>query len=100
MDHSSEMDKFVAETRKSIKDFEEKEYPYYSFQQKVTYWLSVIHSGMRYYGESIGNPYDQFSRTTYKKWVEFEPEIDAILNAVFPRLESFDVDEFKKRIEQ
>lgn len=44
----------ILEIDKSIKDFQEKEYPNYSFEQKVKYWLSTIHSGMRFHGESTG----------------------------------------------
>ena len=99
MNYDNESENFINESEKSIKVFKEKEYPNYSFEQKVKYWLSTIHSGMRFHGESTGDPYNEFSKTTYENCLNLEPEFDSVFEQVISKLDSFDIDEYKKRIQ-
>lgn len=86
------------EINNSVKDFRENEYPNYSFEQKVEYWTSTIHSGMRFHGESTGDPYNEFSKATYENWLSFEPNFDSVFEQVIHKLDDFDISEYKRRI--
>lgn len=76
-----------------------KEYPSYSREQKVSYWLASVHHGMRTQGEATADEYSEFSLEWYD-WVKsVEPKFDAIFKSVVPLLGfDFDWDEYEKRI--
>ena len=54
---------------------------------------------MRSHGESTGEPYNEFSKTTYENWLNLEPEFDSVVEQVISELDSFDINEYKKRIQ-
>lgn len=65
---------------KEKKQETEFDYSSLSFESKVDYWFSVIHSDMR--DRPYGNSYRFFDKEDYKNWKEEEPEIDNILKEV------------------
>ena len=75
-----------------------EEYPKKSRDEKIKEWLAGIHTGMRYQGESTGDAYSQFSPQWYKEVKSREPDFDDIFKEVGKRLESFDWDEYRRRI--
>lgn len=99
MDYNKEFEDFINESESENKIFWSNKYPKYSFQEKVEYWLSDIHNGMRTNGDLYGEPYKEFSKKTYDEWKSKEPKIDEILEEVIPKLGfSFKKDEYLKRI--
>lgn len=99
MDYKSSMEKFIAETEQSIRDFEQ-EYPTYSYRKKVQYWLSYTHHQMRTQGEMTGDSYNGFSKRSYESNLKLEPDFDAIFKEAASGLQSFNMAEYKKRIKQ
>ena len=88
---TAEERKFLDEIDKQDKEYEEetrifwkKEYPSYSREEKVRYWLASIHRGMRTQGEATGGEYSEFSSDWYT-WVKsVEPNFDDIFKEVVP----------------
>jgi|GEM_PF-3341083 len=82
-----------------IDSFWQEEYPKMNFDEKVGHWLPMIHRGMRTQGEALGDPYSEFSKESYEKWKQLEPDFDRIFDAVAPLLGSdFDRNEYEQRI--
>jgi len=79
--------------------FWENEYPLYSQEQKINYWLASVHHGMRIQGEATADEYSEFSSGWYD-WVKsVEPKFDKIFKSLVPLLGfEFDWDEYWKRI--
>lgn len=80
-------------------EFEKKEYPNFSFNEKVKYWSGVLYRQMRWQVESGLDPYAIYD----SKWHEIikqEPEIDKIMDCVFDEYwkGEWDKSEFIKRI--
>jgi len=84
--------------RKERKIFWEEEYPNYSFDEKVNYWLASIYRGMRTQGEALGDEYSEFSKKSYELWKETEPDFDIIFVEVMKRIPNFDFREYHERI--
>ncbi len=90
------------ENEKALK-FENKEYPMFSFDEKVKFWSGNLHRQMRWQAESGLDPYAIYDLDWYKSVKEKEPYIDAIMNEVFDKYWSstggeWSKEEYLKRI--
>jgi len=84
---------------KKQESFWSDEYPGYSVDEKVKYWLASIHHGMRMQGEATGDQYSEFSAEWYKYVKLKEPAFDMIFEKVVPLLGfDFNWNEYKGRI--
>lgn len=81
--------------------FWEENYPKKNIEEKIDFWLSEIHRGMRCQGESINDEYSEFSYNWYV-WVKSkEPKLDEIFNEVVRKLGfDFDWDKYYERIQK
>jgi hypothetical protein len=77
------------------------EYPNYSIDNKVKYWVANIHHGMRMQGGATNDPYSEFSEEWYEYVKSKENDFDFIFGEVVPRLGiDFNWDEYNKRIKK
>ena len=91
--------RLIHEGRDARNIFWEQEYPLKSKSEKVNYWLSSIHQGMRSQGEATGDEYGHFSLQWYEKAKFVEENFDEIMMVLVPRLGfPFDWKEYHKRI--
>ncbi len=75
------------------------EYPNYSIDSKVKYWVANIHHGMRQQGDVMGDMYTEFSKKWYLDVKEKEPDFDSIFKEVVSKLDfDFNWDEYYRRI--
>lgn len=81
--------------------FWEQEYPHKTIEEKIDFWLSEVHRGMRYQGESINDEYSEFS-CNWHVWVKSkEPNFDEIFIVITKKLGfEFDWQEYYKRIQR
>lgn len=75
-----------------------EDYPNFSTENKVKYWLSNIHKGMRIQGEATNNPYSEFSIEWYNFAKSKESDFDLIFSEVVSRMGiNFNWNEYYKR---
>lgn len=94
-----EFSRFIESMERQRREFWEREYPAMSRSERVSYWLSSTHRGMRAQGEATGDEYSEFSPGWYTSARQAEPDFDAIFREVVARLGfSFDWAEYQRRI--
>lgn len=87
------------EGEKNEKIFWKDQYPNFSVDDKIKYWLANIHHGMRIQGEGTSDPYSEFSKEWYEDVKKKESDFDSIFEKVVPKLGfEFDWQEYYKRI--
>ena len=96
----SEMNSNWEKVKQDEKLFWDKEYPDFSFEDKIKYWASENQRLMRWQAESGLDEYDIFSPQWYKWAKEKEPEIDKIMDIAFEKYLSWEwsKEEYLKRI--
>lgn len=86
-------------SKKNEQSFWIEEYPQYSVERKITYWVSNIHHGMRMQGEATADPYSEFSIKWYLDVILKDSDFDVVFEKVVPKLGvNFDWTEYNKRI--
>lgn len=91
--------KLIEESKKKAESFWLEEYPHFTIDEKIKYWLANIHRGMRTQGEATGDEYSEFSAAWYQHVKAKEPDFDLIFEKVVPLLGfDFDWKEYQKRI--
>jgi hypothetical protein len=87
------------EGKKKAELFWREEYPRFTIDEKVKYWLASVHHGMRTQGEATADEYSEFSTKWYQNVKAKEPDFDLIFEKVVPLLGfDFDWKEYEKRI--
>ncbi len=103
----SDEEKAIVQKHRKLKEegkeeerlFWEIEYPKYSFERKVMYWLADIHRGMRCQGEATADEYSKFSPVWYEYVKSKDNNFDSVFAEVVPKLGmDFDWQEYHKRI--
>ncbi|WP_143774175.1 hypothetical protein [Niastella vici] len=85
--------------KKKAESFWLEEYPHFTIDEKIKYWLASIHRGMRTQGEATADEYSEFSAAWYQHVKEKEPDFDSLFEKVVPLLGFyFDWKEYEKRI--
>ena len=91
--------RFIEQLERQRREFWQREYPAMSRPQRVKYWLSSTHHGMRTQGEATGDEYSEFSPRWYARARQAEPDFDAIFREAVAGLGfAFDRAEYQRRI--
>ena len=92
--------KKLAEQAKELENlFWIEEYPKYSIERRINYWVANIHYGMRIQGEATADPYSEFSIEWYTDVKLKESDFDVVFEKVVPKLGvNFDWIVYNKRI--
>ena len=94
------MQRIIEIGKVSENNFWSKEYPRKSREERIMYWLSTTHKGMRTQGEIGQSEYSEFSSKWYERVSSVEPDFDEIFKEVVPKLGfEFDWEEYHKRIQ-
>ena len=81
--------------------FWSEEYPNLSRDEKIKYWLTSTHKGMRTQGEALANEYSEFSRKWYDHAINVEPDFDKIFKEAIGNIGfEFDWEKYNKRIQE
>jgi hypothetical protein len=86
------------EEEQAVEKWWNDEYPKLTFEEKRAFWLQEIYHAIRMQGEMGYAPESIFDESTYREWRAIEPEMDAILDYVIPKLVLKDEKAVRKKV--